>query len=89
MALGAKRTSIFKLILNQGLTLGVFGVAAGLVICVAVTRLLASLLFGVSPTDPSTLAGFSVLLIAVVAAACIVPARKATRVNPIVALSQE
>ena len=89
MALGAQRKTIFRMILNQALLLGVAGLLTGAALCFMLTRFLASLLFAVTPTDPWTLASASALLIAVVTAACIFPARQAMRVDPIVALKQD
>ncbi|HSE99023.1 MAG TPA: FtsX-like permease family protein, partial [Blastocatellia bacterium] len=89
MALGAARSDIFRLVLGQAAALAVVGVAAGLIAATLLTRLLASMLFGVSPTDLATLATISLLLILMVLAACYVPARRATRVDPLAALRHE
>jgi len=86
MALGASRADVLRLVLGQGLSLAGAGLAIGLMLAVAVTRLMRSLLFGVSATDVTTLAGVSVLLLAVICAASILPARKATRIDPIVVM---
>ena len=86
MALGASRADVLRLVLGQGLSLAGAGLAIGLSLAVAVTRLMRSLLFGVSATDVPTLVGVSVLLLVVICAASILPARKATRIDPIVAI---
>ena len=89
MALGAQRRSILSLVFQQGLGLALIGIAAGVVGALILTRLMASMLFNVSATDPVTFAGVSLLLMLVAVAACYFPARRAMRVDPMVALRYE
>ena len=87
--LGAGRTRVFRLILGQGLKVVFAGVVLGLVGALALTRFIRSLLFGVTPSDPLTFAIVSSLLILVALIAGSVPARRATKVDPLVALRNE
>ncbi|MGC2256029.1 MAG: FtsX-like permease family protein, partial [Candidatus Acidiferrales bacterium] len=89
MALGAEPGNVMRLILAHGLKLAVIGVAIGIGASLALTRLMSTLLFGVSATDPLTFAGVAILLAAVSLAACYIPARRAMRVDPMVALRYE
>jgi putative ABC transport system permease protein len=89
MALGAKSTDVLKLILTQGMGLTLAGITLGLAGALACTRILRSLLFGVSPTDPPTLIGITGLLGGVALLACWLPARRAAKVDPMVALRHE
>ena len=89
MALGAERVTVLKMVLLQAGRMVVWGLGAGLVAAVALTRLMSTMLFGVSPMDPVTLLGVTVLLALVALMACYWPARRATRVDPTVALRYE
>ncbi len=85
-ALGAQRGDVLRLVAVQGLRLAIVGLALGLVLALAFTRALASLLFNVSVTDPVTFAGVTLILLAVAVVACYIPARRATTVDPLIAL---
>jgi len=89
MALGAGRADVLKLIIRNGMTLVLIGIAKGLIAAFALTRLMTTLLFGVSPTDLSTFAAISGILSAVALAACTVPALRAIKVDPMIALRYE
>jgi len=89
MALGAKRTDVLRMVVRQGMTMTLVGLALGLVGVIALSRVMVGLLYGVSPTDPLTYAGVSIVLLVVALLACLIPARRATRVDPIVALRSE
>src|SRR5688572_28529644 len=89
MALGAQRRDVFKLVLRKGLILVVWGSAIGLLACYWLSRLISNQLYGVSPNDPATLISVAVLLGAVALLASYIPARRATKVDPLVALRYE
>ncbi len=86
MALGASRATVLKMVLRQGLTLVLFGLASGTIGALFLVRLMKQLLYGVSPTDPLTFAVVTIVLLSVAVIACVLPARRATLVNPINAL---
>ncbi|MGH9453962.1 MAG: FtsX-like permease family protein, partial [Terriglobia bacterium] len=89
MAFGAKPRDIFGLVLRQGSTLAFLGLGIGLIASLAVTRALSSQLFGITATDPLTFVGVAILLTMVSLLACYIPARRATQVDPMVALRNE
>jgi len=89
LALGAQRSDILRMVVRQGLRLAIAGAAVGLVCALIVSHLMAGLLYGVRPTDPVTFAGVALLLIGVALLACYIPARRAIRVDPLVALRHD
>ena len=89
MALGAQPGRVLMLVLRQGLLLTLVGIGIGLAGALALTRLMSGLLFGVGATDPATYASIVLLLAVVSLVACYIPARRATRVDPLIALRYE
>jgi len=89
MALGAKRADVLRLVVRQGMTMTLIGLAIGLAGAFLLSRVMVGLLYGVSHNDPLTFAGVSIVLLGVALLACLIPARRATRVDPIVALRTE
>jgi putative ABC transport system permease protein len=89
MAIGARPRDVFTMVLGQGMKLALIGVAIGLLLAFALTRLMATMLFGVAPTDVPTFAAISILLISVAVLACYLPGRRATKVEPTISLRYE
>ena len=89
IALGAQRSNILRMVVGRGMQLAAIGVGAGLLGAVALTRVMSSLLFGTTATDPVTFSAVSVVLLAIALLATYIPARRATRVDPMVALREE
>jgi putative ABC transport system permease protein len=89
MAIGARPLDVFKMILGHGMKLALIGVGVGLVFAFLLTRLMATMLFGVRPTDATTYGAISILLIGVALLACYLPGRRATKVEPTISLRYE
>jgi ABC-type antimicrobial peptide transport system permease subunit len=89
MAIGARSADVFQLILRQGLGVTLIGIAIGLVLSAGIARVMAKLLYGVSPTDPPTYAAVALLWLLVATAACYLPARRAANVDPTESLRHE
>lgn len=89
MALGAQQIDVLKIVLGQGAMMALAGVVAGLIGAIVLTRLMTKMLFNVSPTDPLTLVGVSMILTLVALVACYAPARRAMKTDPNIALRYE
>jgi len=89
MALGAQKSNVLGLVIKNGMILTLIGIAIGLAIAFSLTRLMGALLFEVAPTDATTFAAVPILFIVVALIACYIPARRATKVDPVVALRYE
>jgi ABC-type antimicrobial peptide transport system permease subunit len=89
LALGAQRKDILRMVAGQGASVALIGITLGLAASFGLTRIMSSMLFGVSATDPLTFAAVVVVLLAVALVACWIPARRAMRVDPMVALRYE
>jgi putative ABC transport system permease protein len=89
IALGARAGDVLNLVISQGMALAIIGLALGLVAALALTRLMEGLLFGLSATDPLTFIMIALILTLVALLACYIPARRATKVDPLVALKYE
>jgi len=89
MALGARQVNVLALVFRQGLTLATVGIAVGILGAFALTRLLSTLLYSVTPTDPATFATAPAILLVVAALACWIPARRAARIDPMLALRHD
>lgn len=89
MALGARRLDVLKLVVRQGMTLVGIGLGLGLVGAIAMTRVMTTLLFGVTAKDPATFVAVAALLALIAFIACYIPARRATKVDPLMALRYE
>ena len=89
IALGARTSDVLRLIVGRGMMLALIGIVVGLLASLALTRLMEGILFGVSPTDSQTFAVIALLLSGVALLACCIPARRATKVDPLVALRHQ
>jgi putative ABC transport system permease protein len=89
MAIGAQRRDIVRMVIGGGMKLAAIGIAIGLVAAIALARLVESMLFDVTPLDPTSYTATAILLLAIAALACYVPARRAMRVDPMVTLQRE
>jgi ABC-type antimicrobial peptide transport system permease subunit len=89
MALGAQASSVLNMVMREGLRLSIVGVVLGVAAAIGLTRLMATALYGVRPTDPITYAAMAIVLTVVTLSACWIPARRATKVDPIEALRDE
>ena len=89
MALGAGPRDVLLAVAGQGMGLSIAGIALGVAAALALTRVVSKLLFGIAASDPATFLGVSLLLLLVALAACYVPARRAMRIDPILALREE
>ena len=89
MALGAQKSDVLRLVVRQGMTLTLIGVIAGLIGAFALTRAIASLLFGVAASDPVTFIAIALLLVFVAFIACYLPARRAAKLDPVIALNRQ
>jgi putative ABC transport system permease protein len=89
MAVGAQPWDVFRMVIGQGMMLALIGIVVGLIGAFGLTRLMATMLFGVEPTDPATFAAIALLLILVALVACYLPSRRATKVDPMISLRYE
>ena len=89
MAIGAQPRDVFRMILGQGMMLTIIGIAAGLLGAFGLTRLMATMLFSVKPTDPITFTAVALILLLIALIACYIPGRRATKVDPVNSLRYE